>query len=202
MPAAPRDWTGPPAQGRGPSPAPLSPSPSPAVFPPGSLKALLMAQRARLSPRFPRPPEQPALPLTWPLSSALPGAPGLSRFKRSTAGRAAASAPRRALGTAPRPGRRRALFSPAVTEAFSRDSEKLLSSCGLAPSRALHVNQRPLTAPFVGLRQVRPQPVPCARSLGQVSPGLTSPQVCPAGGGGSSQPARGGGARGSGPRAP
>ncbi|CAN0514047.1 unnamed protein product [Rangifer tarandus platyrhynchus] len=58
----------------------------------------------------------------------------------------------------------------------------MLSSCGTSPSRgALHVNQRPLTAAFVGRRQVRafPQPpsIPGGLPLRQVSPGVTSSQV-------------------------
>lgn len=61
----------------GPSPCP----PSGTGFLPCSLKALLMAQSERLSPRFPQPPEQLAFPLTWPLSSALPRRPGVFTFQ-------------------------------------------------------------------------------------------------------------------------
>lgn len=89
-----------------------------------------------------------------------PGALGFLHFKYLTAGWTSASARRRTLcfpqwsasGTG-------AIFSPAVREAFSNDWEKLLSSCGVSPSRrALHFNQRPLTASFVGWRRCTSSP--------------------------------------------
>lgn len=66
----------------------------------------------------------------------------------------------------------RPLFSPAVREAFSSDSEKLLSSCGLALSQALHFNQgrslprlwAPADAPLPPSLPSIPRALPLARA--------------------------------------
>lgn len=98
-----------------------------------------------------------------------PGALGFLHFKYLTAGWTSASARRRTLCFSQwSASGARAIFSPAVREAFSDDSEKLLSSCGTSPShRALHFNQWPLTASFVGLTQMHPSPL-----LAEPPPGL------------------------------
>lgn len=167
----------------GPSPCP----PSGTVFLPCSLKALLMAQSERLSPRFPQPPEQLAFPLTWPLSSALPRSPGVFTFQMLDSWPNCCFRPKKGPLHFTMAGQwRRAIFSPAVREAFSSDCEKLLSSCGLALSQALHSNQWPLTASFVGLTRCTPAPslpsIPRALPLAQagepgtdVTAGVPSP---------------------------
>ena len=128
-----------------------------------SLKALLIAQSELPQPTVSSTPR--AACISSDVASVLsppPGGLGFLHFKSLTAGWTSASARRRTLCCSQWPASGTgAILSPAVREAFSNGREKLLSSCGTSPSRgALHVNQRPLTAAFVGRRQVRACPQP------------------------------------------